>query len=186
MINMATSYIWLSCTQCSKCLNIIIVPPGVSLPLSRAQEKQCLTMQTSCSLNTDGLYTTRAHDVQQLVHTHFFLTHQRCPTAAASPPSCDPSWAPWGRSRPRWWRGNAGRTPGARSAWWWTFCRRLDHRWPGLWAGARAASRLPPVQRVRALLLLLLQRFGTVRSPIMGSAWESCKTQRVWPTTANI
>jgi len=90
-------------------------------------------------------------------------THRRCPTAAAAPPSCDPSWALWGRSPLRWWLDSAGRRPGGRTVLWWTFCRLPDRRWPKLWAGAHAA-----LLRLRARV----QNDGKVMFPIMGSAWE--------------
>lgn len=99
-------------------------------------------MNTSYSFNTCEILA----DIKTIcAHTHTHTgTHLRCPTAAAAPPSSGPSWALWGRSPLRWWRGSAGRTPGERSALWWTFYPLQGLRWPTLWAGVPAASFTAP------------------------------------------
>ena len=98
-----------------------------------------LLVQYMCN---SGWYKDNLHTH---THTHTHIgTHRRCPTAAAAPPSSGPSWALWGRSPLRWWRGSAGRTPGARSALWWTFYPLRGLRWPTLWAGVPAASFTAP------------------------------------------
>lgn len=95
--------------------------------------------QSSCSgeSNTEKI---------QIIQSSKHCPYLRYPTAVTGPASCCPSWSPWGRSRPRSWRGSAARRAGARSAWWCWSSRRPAPRWPALWTSTpctQTPSRRP-------------------------------------------